>query len=263
MSTANPADDPSRRADNYPPLNGQKMVGPLRPNYAAIKMVIEWPVALACFLIAAPVMTICMLLVRCTSPGPVLYRQTRLGRGGRAYDMLKIRTMTHNCEATTGAIWSGPMDRRVTRIGRFLRDTHLDELPQLWHVVRCEMSLIGPRPERPELVARIERVLPRYRDRLQIRPGLTGFAQIQHTADLSLDHVRRKLMYDLYYVREMSLWLDLRIAIGTGFYFLGMTLRAIGKLAVRSHGHVVEKVIENEEPLQVEDEEKFQLRATG
>jgi lipopolysaccharide/colanic/teichoic acid biosynthesis glycosyltransferase len=232
------------------------------PGYSVVKHAIDWIATLVMIVFAAPVIIVSLVLVKLTSNGPALYRQTRLGLDRKPFEMLKIRTMGHNCENGTGAVWSGPHDQRVTRVGRFLRDTHLDELPQLWNVLRGEMSLIGPRPERPELVDRIERVLPHYSQRMLVRPGLTGFAQIQHTADLSLDHVRRKLNYDLYYIEHMSPLLDLRIAVGTVFYFLGMMLRAIGKLAVRSHGRVVEQVIETEPPL-LSTEAEVELRATG
>jgi lipopolysaccharide/colanic/teichoic acid biosynthesis glycosyltransferase len=153
--------------------------------------------------------------------------------------------------------------RSVTRVGRFLRDAHLDELPQLFNVLRCEMSLIGPRPERPELVEQIKRRLPRYPERTLVRPGLAGFAQIQHPADLDLDHVRRKLMYDLYYVREISLQLDLRILLGTFFYMFGVTFKALGKLLVKSHGVAAEREHEDMELLEEEGETTVELRATG
>jgi lipopolysaccharide/colanic/teichoic acid biosynthesis glycosyltransferase len=235
-------------------------VRPLRPRYIMVKMTIDWLIALGLFFLLAPLMGFLLLLVRMTSPGPGLYKQTRLGRNGKPYKMYKIRSMSINAEATTGAVWSGPNDSRVTRIGRFLREAHLDELPQLVNVLRLEMSLIGPRPERPELVTEIQRRLPRYPERMEVRPGITGFAQIQHPADLDLDHVRRKLMYDLYYVREVGIWLDLRIIVGTFFYIVGSTLKALGKLLVKSHGAAAER---EHEDLELLDEDPVQLRATG
>jgi lipopolysaccharide/colanic/teichoic acid biosynthesis glycosyltransferase len=235
-------------------------VQPLRPGYIPVKMAIDWTIALVLFFLLAPLMAFLLVLVRMTSPGPGLYKQTRLGRNGKPFKMYKIRTMSQNAEATTGAVWSGPNDSRVTRIGRFLREAHLDELPQLVNVLRLEMSLIGPRPERPELVSEIQRRLPRYPERMEVRPGLTGFAQIQHPADLDLDHVRRKLMYDLYYVREVSPWLDLRIILGTFFYIVGTTFKALGKLLVKSHGAAAER---EHEDLELLDEDPVQLRATG
>jgi lipopolysaccharide/colanic/teichoic acid biosynthesis glycosyltransferase len=232
-----------------------------RPGYLPIKSAIEWFLAALLFIPAGPFMLLLCAIVKITSPGPALYRQTRLGKGGRAYEMLKIRSMRVNAEAGTGAIWSGPNDSRVTRFGRFLRDTHLDELPQLVNILKGDMVLIGPRPERPELVERIERRLPRYRERLQVKPGVTGFAQIQHPADLDMDHVRRKLMYDLYYVKEIGIWLDLRIAVGTGLYFAGVTLRALGKMLIKGDGHAAE--IEHEDMELLDEAEYPTLKATG
>src|SRR5207253_4196733 len=142
---------------------------------------------------------------------PVFYSQIRLGRGGKPFAIYKIRTMTHNCEKVSGAQWSTPGDARITPVGRFLRKTHLDELPQLWNVLRADMSLVGPRPERPEFVPKLEHALPRYRDRLAVRPGVSGLAQVQLPPDTDLASVRRKLAHDLFYVERMSFWLDLRI----------------------------------------------------
>jgi lipopolysaccharide/colanic/teichoic acid biosynthesis glycosyltransferase len=235
-------------------------VRPQRTWYIPAKMAIDWIIALVLFFAVAPLMAFLLVLVRLTSPGPALYKQVRLGRFGKPFNMYKIRTMSINAEAVTGAVWSGPNDSRVTRVGRFLRDAHLDELPQLVNVLRLEMSLIGPRPERPQLVKDIVRRLPRYAERTEVRPGVTGFAQIQHPADLDLDHVRRKLMYDLYYVSEVSPWLDLRIILGTFFYIAGATLKALGKLLVKSHGVAAER---EHEDLELIDDESIELRATG
>src|SRR5439155_12868491 len=117
-----------------------------------------------------------MLLVKLTSRGPALYTQTRLGRNGRPFTIYKLRTMQHRCESLTGARWSTPGDPRITPVGRFLRKTHLDELPQLWNVLRGDMALVGPRPERPEFVPQLEQAVPHYRDRLLVRPGVSGLA---------------------------------------------------------------------------------------
>jgi lipopolysaccharide/colanic/teichoic acid biosynthesis glycosyltransferase len=172
---------------------------------------------LACVLVpfGAPVMLVAMLLVRLTSPGPMIYCQTRLGLNGRRYRMYKIRSMYHDCERLTGPRWSTPGDSRVTWIGRILRATHIDELPQLWNILRGEMSLVGPRPERPEIVVGLELAIPCYRDRLQVRPGVTGLAQVQLAPDTDLESVRRKIAYDLYYIEHASLWLDVRMIVAT------------------------------------------------
>jgi lipopolysaccharide/colanic/teichoic acid biosynthesis glycosyltransferase len=129
--------------------------------------------------------------------------------------MYKIRSMRHDAEAATGAVWATRGDRRVTRLGRFLRRTHVDELPQLWNVVRGEMCLIGPRPERPEIVARLVAEIPDFTDRLVVRPGITGLAQVQLSPDVDLDSVQRKLIVDCWYIHNAGWRLDLKIAVCT------------------------------------------------
>ena len=178
--------------------------------------------AVALLLLTAPLMLVAMMLVRLTSRGPAIYSQVRLGLGGRPFTIYKIRTMYRDCESLTGARWSTPGDPRVTPVGRILRATHVDELPQLVNVLRAEMSLVGPRPERPEIVATIERRLPAYQERLRVRPGVTGLAQIQLPPDVDLESVHRKLACDLYYIEHLDPWLDLRIVIGTALKITGL-----------------------------------------
>jgi len=138
--------------------------------------------------------------------------------------------MVLNCESQTGPVWSYRDDPRVTRLGRLLRLTHLDELPQLHNIIRGEMSLIGPRPERPELIRDLEPAVPGYRKRLDVRPGLTGLAQVRLQADTSIEHVRRKVRYDLYYIRRMSLSLDMRIIAATVAYLVVVYFTAVRDL---------------------------------
>jgi lipopolysaccharide/colanic/teichoic acid biosynthesis glycosyltransferase len=176
--------------------------------------------------LAAPVIGLAMLAVKLTSRGPAVYTQTRLGRYGRPFVIYKLRSMTHDCERRSGVQWCRKNDPRVTRIGWLLRKTHIDELPQLWNILRGQMSLVGPRPERPELVATLEQLLPRYRDRLAVRPGLTGLAQVQLPPDTDLESVRRKLQYDLRYVETGSSWMDVRLLISTVFHVLGLPFAA-------------------------------------
>jgi lipopolysaccharide/colanic/teichoic acid biosynthesis glycosyltransferase len=190
-------------------------------GYPPWKAATEWVLACVLLVLTAPLILAVMVLVRLTSRGPGIYRQTRLGLEGRRYRIYKIRTMRHDCERLTGPQWSTPGDARITPIGRILRVTHIDELPQLWNVLRGEMSLVGPRPERPEIAVGLEQVLPRYRDRLLVRPGVTGLAQVQLPPDTDIESVRRKLACDLYYIRHVSLWLDLRIMMGTVLGILG------------------------------------------
>jgi lipopolysaccharide/colanic/teichoic acid biosynthesis glycosyltransferase len=169
---------------------------------------------------AAPLILVAALLVKLTSRGPVFYAQTRLGLHGQPFRIYKIRTMVVDSEKD-GACWSVPGDPRITTVGRLLRKTHLDELPQLWNVLKGDMSLVGPRPERPEFVPALELAVLRYRERMLIRPGLTGLAQVQLPPDTDLESVRRKLACDLFYVCHAGLWLDLRLLLTTAFYLVG------------------------------------------
>jgi lipopolysaccharide/colanic/teichoic acid biosynthesis glycosyltransferase len=182
----------------------------------------ELVVVLLLAVLTAPLLLLAALGIKLTSRGPVLYSQTRVGRNGRPFAIYKLRTMVHDCELLTGPQWATARDPRVTRFGRFLRRSHLDELPQLWNVLRGDMSLIGPRPERPEFVAHLEKALPNYRGRLLVRPGVTGLAQVQLPPDTNLDSVRRKLAYDLYYIQHGGLWMDLRIVLATMFKMAGV-----------------------------------------
>jgi lipopolysaccharide/colanic/teichoic acid biosynthesis glycosyltransferase len=199
-------------------------------RYASLKPFLEFPLALAMLLISAPIILIAMVLVKLTSKGAAIYAQERLGQGGRRITVYKIRTMYQDSERDSGPIWSPPDDPRVTSMGRPLRWAHLDELPQLVNILRGEMSLVGPRPERPEIIAKIEPELPDYRRRLLVRPGLTGLAQVQQPPDTDVGSVRRKLHLDLYYIERMSLWLDVRILLATVLYLVcipGVTIARI------------------------------------
>jgi lipopolysaccharide/colanic/teichoic acid biosynthesis glycosyltransferase len=183
--------------------------------YRVVKRVLDVVVALVVCVFAAPVLLFAAVLVRLTSRGPVLYSQTRVGRDGQPFTIYKIRSMYHDCEKYTGAQWARTGDPRILPVGRFLRRTHIDELPQLWNILRGDMSLVGPRPERPEFVPQLEQVIPHYRDRLQVLPGVTGLAQIHLGPDTDLASVERKLMFDLYYIKGLGFWSDLRILLAT------------------------------------------------
>ena len=195
--------------------------------YGLCKAVLDFTLALLLLVLTLPLVALAMILVKLTSRGPVLYTQTRLGNDGRPFIIYKLRTMSHKCESLTGARWSTPGDSRVTPVGRFLRKTHIDELPQLWNVLCGQMSLIGPRPERPEFVPQLEQAIPHYRARMLVKPGLTGLAQVQLPPDTDLGSVKLKLAYDLHYVQHAGPWLDLRIALGTALKMVGMPFRAL------------------------------------
>jgi lipopolysaccharide/colanic/teichoic acid biosynthesis glycosyltransferase len=143
--------------------------------------------------------------------------------------MYKIRTMVHGAESRTGPVWAAYNDPRLTRVGRVIRKLHLDELPQLWNVIKGDMSLIGPRPERPEFTHRLAQEIPGYLDRLMVLPGVTGLAQVNLPPDTDLESVRRKLVLDLEYIVSAGAWLDFRLLIGTAFRAVGVP----GYLATR------------------------------
>lgn len=199
-------------------------------SYLVIKRGLDCVLALFIGLLAAPVTLVAMLLVRATSRGPAIYTQTRVGYGGRLFTIYKIRTMIHNCESLTGPRWCVPGDPRVTPVGGVLRTLHIDELPQLWNVLRGDMSLVGPRPERPEFVSRFVRQIPHYQARHSVFPGITGLAQLFLPPDTEVAHVERKLVFDLQYARNPAVSVDLRILLCTALKLLGVpaaVLRAV------------------------------------
>lgn len=231
---------------NCTPLLADGMVGDGRQTgYQRLKERLDCALALTLLVLTGPLILLAAAVVKLTSRGPAFYTQTRLGQNGRLYTIYKIRTMTHNCESSTGPRWATKTDPRTIPVGRFLRWAHLDELPQLWNVLRGEMSLVGPRPERPEFVAQLERAIPYYRDRLLVRPGLTGLSQVQLPADTGTSSVRRKVAYDLYYVRRLSFRLDLQIVLSTCFYLAGIPF-AVPRLLFRvPSGELVERPYES------------------
>ena len=171
-------------------------------------------VSLAILALTLPVMLAAALLVRLTSAGPVLYRQERVGLDGRSFVLFKFRSMYTDAEAM-GPAWAARHDPRVTPLGRVLRRCRIDELPQLLNVLRGEMSIIGPRPERPHFVAQLNGLIPFHVDRTRVKPGITGWAQVNYPYGASVEDARQKLAYDLYYVKHRSLWLDLLIVAAT------------------------------------------------
>lgn len=161
-----------------------------------------------------PLLLLVAVLVRLDSPGPVLYKQKRVGLHGREFTVYKIRSMRMDAEKD-GAVWAGKQDARITRLGRFLRKTRIDELPQLVNVFKGEMSLVGPRPERPEFVRELSEKLPYYEVRHTVKPGITGWAQVCYPYGASLEDSRFKLEYDLFYIKRLSLGLEVRIILKT------------------------------------------------
>ncbi len=184
-------------------------------TFMLARRIVSTLVALVCLLVTLPLVPLIVLLIKLTSPGPVLYRQKRVGRGGRIFTCYKFRTMRANAEADTGPTWALDNDPRITPIGRFLRKLRLDEIPQLWNVLRGDMAFIGPRPERPEFVERLSRDIPYYGLRHTIRPGVTGWAQIRYKYGNSVEDAKEKLQYDLFYIKNMSIGLDFWIMLQT------------------------------------------------
>jgi lipopolysaccharide/colanic/teichoic acid biosynthesis glycosyltransferase len=199
-----------------------------------LKSCLDWLLAVLIVVPGAPAMLISMLLVKLTSRGPALYSQQRVGQFGRVFTIYKIRTMRHRCESKTGPRWATPGDPRVTTIGRVLRKLHIDELPQLWNVLRGEMSLLGPRPERPEIAVKLRTVIDGYDFRAAIKPGISGLAQIHLPPDTSLQSVRDKLVLDRRYIRNLTLWLDCKIFLFTALKFAGLGPRSDLSPAERS-----------------------------
>ncbi len=179
------------------------------------KRLIDVAVALVILVVGLPLWLTLGVLVRLSSPGPAIYRQRRVGRHGKPFTMYKFRTMHENAEAHTGPVWASEDDPRYTPLGRWLRKTRLDEIPQLWNVLKGNMSLVGPRPERPYFVDKLAREIPLYNRRHRVKPGITGWAQVKWRYDTSLEDVQQKVKYDLFYIENMSLRMDFKILFQT------------------------------------------------
>jgi lipopolysaccharide/colanic/teichoic acid biosynthesis glycosyltransferase len=165
--------------------------------------------------IAAPILAFTALYIKIVSPGPVFFTQERVGKGGRVFKIFKIRTMNIDAEKNTGPVWAQENDPRLIKGGKIIRKAHIDEIPQLFNVLKGEMSLIGPRPERPIFVEKLSREVMDYKKRLRVKPGITGLAQIWHKYDETIQDVKKKVKYDLLYIRKMCLWVDIRILFQT------------------------------------------------
>ncbi len=213
-----PARPPSRRprAAAFEPL-------PIAGRVAvALKTALDYPAAVLLAVVTAPLLLVAVVATRLSSRGPVFYCQTRVGLRGRHFTIYKVRTMAHECESLTGPRWSMPGDPRVTPVGNVLRKLHLDELPQLWNVLKGDMALVGPRPERPEIVAKLADALPGYHARHRVKPGITGFAQVHLPPDVSLQSVRDKVAFDRLSIRRVGLAFDLGVLLLTGAKVLGL-----------------------------------------
>ena len=216
----------------YEKYTGKIAVENLRPSWLifssgfkktttliAAKRAVDVAFAATGLVLGAPLFLVVALLIRLTSHGPVLYHQRRVGQHGRVFVLHKFRSMTVDAEKATGAVWAQREDRRVTGIGRLLRRSRLDELPQLWNVFCGHMSVVGPRPERPEFVESLKRDIPFYGQRHVIKPGLTGWAQVRYTYGATVEDALEKLQYDLFYIKHMSLSLD--------FFIMAKTVKTV------------------------------------
>jgi lipopolysaccharide/colanic/teichoic acid biosynthesis glycosyltransferase len=205
------------------PTRGSELHLGARESFFSAKAVGERLFAALLLVPAAPVIAVLILIVRWTSKGPGIYSQTRVGKDGAIFTMYKLRSMRCDAEAKTGAVWAGlGHDPRMTRVGYWLRRLHLDELPQLVNVIRGDMSLVGPRPERPEFVSILSDAIPGYLDRLAVKPGITGLAQINLPPDTDLDSVRRKLVLDREYIATAGWLLDFKITACTLLRLVGI-----------------------------------------
>jgi sugar transferase (PEP-CTERM system associated) len=185
------------------------------PRTEIVKRLVDVGLSLIGLALALPAMTLVAAAIKLESPGPALFRQPRLGQNGRVFILNKFRSMREDAERDTGPVWAQQEDPRVTRVGAFLRRTRLDELPQLFNVLIGDMSFIGPRPERPEFVYELQKQIPFYMERLSVKPGITGWAQVKYRYGASVEDALEKLQYDLYYIKNLSLFLDLLILINT------------------------------------------------
>jgi sugar transferase (PEP-CTERM system associated) len=209
-------------------LTGRVWLETVRPSWfvfsdgfrrSAIILILKRALDLACavlgLIVSLPIMMLVAVCIKVDSPGPVIYRQRRVGLRGRCFDVLKFRSMRTDAERGTGAQWAVRNDPRVTRVGRWLRQYRIDELPQFINVIRGEMSFVGPRPERPEFVEELRKQIPYYDERHSVRPGVTGWAQVQYSYGSSVEDAIRKLEYDLFYLKNMSPLFDCAIILDT------------------------------------------------
>lgn len=180
-----------------------------------IKPILEAIIALILFILLIPVMVVLAIVIKCDSRGRIFYTQERVGKDGRKFTIMKFRTMVEDAESLTGAVYAADNDPRITKIGRFLRKWRLDEIPQLVNVIKGDMGLIGPRPEREVFIREFEEKIPFYTQRLLVRPGLTGWAQVKFPYASSIEQTEEKLQYDLYYIKNMSFILDFVVFLKT------------------------------------------------
>ncbi len=185
-----------------------------------LKRIIDIFISLLILVITLPVTIITAIAIKLDSKGPVFFLQERMGQNGKVFKVIKFRSMIDNAEAYSGPVWSHKDDPRITKVGKFIRKVRIDEIPQMINVLKGEMSLVGPRPERPYFVEKLTKEIPLYKRRLRVRPGVTGWAQVKHKYDETIDDVKTKLRFDLFYIENMSLRMDFKILFRTIFVVL-------------------------------------------
>ncbi len=203
-----------------------------RAKFQKAKGVFDFIFSLLALVLFSPVILLITIGVKVTSKGPIFYTQDRVGKEGKLFKIYKFRTMTEEAEKKTGAVWAQHSDPRLTPFGKFLRDHHLDELPQFVNVLRGEMSIIGPRPERPYFVDQFNETIPGYSRRHQVKPGITGLAQTRQNYDVTMEDVKRKLAMDLMYIKEMCWLVDFRI------FFQTVRILLTGKVSIPKKSHI-------------------------
>jgi exopolysaccharide biosynthesis polyprenyl glycosylphosphotransferase len=191
----------------------------MQPWEESAKRLTDITVSILILTISSPIWIFAAIAIRLNSPGPLVYSQERVGFNGKLFYMHKFRSMYQDAESRTGPVWATSNDPRITSVGKFLRKTRLDEIPQFFDVVRGEMSLVGPRPERPHFVEMLSKEIPLYKRRLSVKPGITGWAQIKQGYDTSIEDVKSKVRYDLFYIENMSFRMDIKILLMT-FYVM-------------------------------------------
>ncbi|OGX22530.1 MAG: hypothetical protein A2Y00_03665 [Omnitrophica WOR_2 bacterium GWF2_43_52] len=186
-----------------------------RRSFEKFKRIMDLFLSIAGLTLTSPLVTLAAVMIKLTSKGPVVYKQNRVGKNGEIFKIYKLRTMFLDAEKNTGAVWAQENDPRITPVGRILRKTHIDEIPQLLNVITGEMSIVGPRPERPEIVKDLKALIHDYENRLSVKPGITGLAQVKHKYDETIEDVKKKIKYDLLYIRKMCWLVEMRIIAQT------------------------------------------------
>jgi exopolysaccharide biosynthesis polyprenyl glycosylphosphotransferase len=185
-----------------------------------IKRLMDVVISILLIILTSPIVIITAIAIKRESKGPIFYKQERSGLDGKVFKIIKFRSMRADAEKLSGPVWSTKDDPRITKVGKFIRKVRIDEIPQMINVLKGEMSLVGPRPERPFFVEQLSKEIPFYKRRLKVRPGVTGWAQVKHKYDETVEDVKEKLRYDLFYIENMSLSNDFKILFRTIFVVL-------------------------------------------